>query len=82
MPGKAGSRSGSPKKTAGKKGKKKGKKRATGPTGPPKEPLTHTEIVDAYYVCHNAAHFLTYTGFVKADTKKGKKKGRKGKKKK
>ena len=80
MPGKGKSRSASPKKT-GKKGKRRGKKRAAGPTGPPKEPLTHTEIVDAYYVCHNAAHFLTYTGFVKPENKKGKK-GRKAKKKK
>ena len=80
MPGKAKGRGSSPKKRGAKKGKRKAKK-AAGPSGPPKEPLTHTEIVDAYYVCHNAAHFLTYTGFVKPEGKKAKK-GRKGKKKK
>ena len=72
-----------PKKGTAKKKSKKGKKskKLAKPAGPPKEPLTHTEIVDAYYVCHNAAHFLTYTGFVKSESKKTKK-GKKGKKKK
>ena len=85
MPGKARTRSASPKKKAGgakKKGKKgKKTKKAAKPTGPPKEPLTHTEIVDAYYVCHNAAHFLSYTGFAQPEKKKKGKKGKKGKKK-
>lgn len=78
MPGK-GPKTGKTGKTKKKK-TKKGKKQ-TKPSGPPKEQLSHSEIVDAYYVCHNAAHFLTYTGFVRSETKQTKK-GKKGKKKK